>query len=89
MHQRYVETNIRLPKGSRKKTHGFSWLDDWDAIEDGDGKPLGMSITLPAWLYEGIVQGGGVLSIHEDYFLLMADPARQPCCPSHPVTLTE
>src|SRR4051812_21286524 len=29
-----------------------------------------MSITLPAWLYEGIVQGGGVLSIHEDYFLL-------------------
>jgi len=66
----YVETNIRLPKGSRKKTHGFSWLDDWDALEDGDGKPLGMSITLPAWLYEGIVQGGGVLSIHEDYFLL-------------------
>ena len=29
-----------------------------------------MSLTLPAWLFEGIVQQGGVLSIHEDYFLL-------------------
>ena len=72
----YVETNIRLPEGSRKKTHGFSWLDDWDAIEDANGKPLGMSITLPPWLYEGITQGGGVLSIHEDYFLLTGGVAR-------------
>ena len=39
-------------------------------MEDENGKPLGMSITLPDWLYEGIIQGGGVLSIHEDYFLL-------------------
>src|SRR3712207_2859133 len=29
-----------------------------------------MSITLPDWLYEGIIQGGGVLRIHEDCFLL-------------------
>jgi len=65
----YVETNIRMPKGSRKNTHGFSWLNDWDSVEE-DGKPIGMSITLPPWLYDGIVQGGGVLSIHEDYFLL-------------------
>jgi plasmid replication initiation protein len=66
----YVETNIRVPKGSRKKTTGFHWLENWDAHEDEDGKPTGMSLTLPQWLYEGIVQGGGVLSIHEDYFLL-------------------
>jgi plasmid replication initiation protein len=66
----YVETNIRVPKGSRKKTTGFHWIEHWDSYEDEDGKPLHMSITLPAWLYEGIVQGGGVLSIHEDYFLL-------------------
>jgi plasmid replication initiation protein len=66
----YVETNIRVPKGSRKKVAGFHWVEHWDSYEDGNGKPTGMSITLPAWLYEGIVQGGGVLSIHEDYFLL-------------------
>jgi plasmid replication initiation protein len=29
-----------------------------------------MSITLSEWLYEGIIEEGGILSIHEDYFLL-------------------
>jgi plasmid replication initiation protein len=66
----YAETNIRVPKGSRKKTVGFHWIEHWDSLEDQDRKPLHMSITLPVWLYEGITQGGGVLSIHEDYFLL-------------------
>ena len=66
----YVETNIRVPKGSRKKIVGFHWVEQWDSHEDEDGRPTGMSLTLPAWLYEGIIEGGGVLSIHEDYFLL-------------------
>jgi plasmid replication initiation protein len=65
----YVETNIRVPVGSRKGVVGFHWLEHWDAHEDRDGRPTGMSLTLPLWLYDGI-QGGGVLSIHEDYFLL-------------------
>ncbi|MGH7097084.1 MAG: replication initiator protein A [Stellaceae bacterium] len=66
----YVETNIRVSKGSRKKVAGFHWIEHWDAYEDEAGRPIGMSVTLPDWLYEGIVQSGGVLSIHEDYFLL-------------------
>jgi plasmid replication initiation protein len=66
----YVETNIRVPKGSRKKLTGFHWIEHWDSYEDEDGKPLGMSITLPKWLYDGIIEDGLVLSIHEDYFLL-------------------
>ncbi|MGI4801909.1 MAG: replication initiator protein A [Janthinobacterium lividum] len=66
----YVETNIRVPKGSRKKTTGFHWLEDWDAHEDEDGKPTGMSLTLPRWLYDGIVEKGMVLTIHEDYFTI-------------------
>src|SRR3954467_13152807 len=66
----YVETNIRVPKGSRKKTTGFHWLEDWDAHEDEDGKPTGMSMTLPRWLFDGIVEKGMVLTIHEDYFVL-------------------
>jgi plasmid replication initiation protein len=63
----YVETNIR---NSRRKVAGFTWISTWETLEDKDGKPIGMSMTLPDWLYEGIRQGGGVLSIHEDYFLL-------------------
>src|SRR5205807_708683 len=72
----YVETNIRVPKGSRKKVAGFHWIEHWDAYEDDQGRPIGMSVTLPDWLYDGIVQGGGVLSIHEDYFLLTVDDPR-------------
>ena len=29
-----------------------------------------MTITLPDWLFNGILMKGGVLTIHEDYFLL-------------------
>lgn len=66
----YVETNIRVPKGSRRKTTGFHWLEGWDAHEDEDGKPTGMSLTLPRWLFDGIVEKGMVLTIHEDYFTI-------------------
>jgi hypothetical protein len=42
----YVETNIRVPRGSRKKTVGFHWVEHWDSYEDATGKPLHMSITI-------------------------------------------
>ena len=29
-----------------------------------------MTMTLPDWLYSGVLMRGGVLTIHEDYFLL-------------------
>ena len=29
-----------------------------------------MTLPLPDWLFEGILMKGGVLTIHEDYFLL-------------------
>ena len=29
-----------------------------------------MTMTLPDWLYSGVLMKGGVLTIHEDYFLL-------------------
>jgi plasmid replication initiation protein len=29
-----------------------------------------MTLTLPDWLFDGLVMKGGVLTIHEDYFLL-------------------
>src|SRR3954452_22848409 len=63
-----VETNIR-PLGLTKRA-SFHWVEKWTAEEAPDGKPLGMTITLAEWLYKGIVEEGGILCIHEDYFLL-------------------
>lgn len=65
----YIQTSIRIPDGSRKATTDFHWIEQWDSLEE-EGRPMGMSLTLPDWLYNGIVQGGGVLTIHPDYFLL-------------------
>jgi len=70
-----IDTNIRPEKGGKKRS-SFSWIDSWGAEEGPDGKPVAMWITLSNWLYEGIVQDGGVLSIHEDYFLLTGGVAR-------------
>ncbi|RIK69014.1 MAG: replication protein A [Planctomycetota bacterium] len=64
-----VRTNIR--SDGRKKFASFHWLESWtETIDERSGEPTGMTITLPDWLYDGIVQRGGVLTIHEDYFLL-------------------
>lgn len=64
-----VRTNIRT--AGKKKFTSFHWLDSWnETIDTATGEPTGMTITLPDWLYNGIVERGGVLTIHEDYFLL-------------------
>ncbi|HVX13100.1 MAG TPA: replication initiator protein A [Pirellulales bacterium] len=64
-----VRTNIRA--AGQKKFASFHWLESWtETIDEKTGEPTGMTITLPDWIYEGIVEQGGVLTIHEDYFLL-------------------
>ena len=64
-----VRTNIRAE--GTKKFASFHWLESWtETIDERTGEPTGMTLTLPDWLYDGIVGGGGVLTIHEDYFLL-------------------
>jgi plasmid replication initiation protein len=67
LHSTSVTTNIRQ-RGT--KARAFHWIEEYTSAEDEQSRPLGMSITLPRWLYDGIVQAGGVLSIHPDYFLL-------------------
>ena len=64
-----VETNIRPMWGGMKRG-SFGWIDQWTAEESQDGLPVAMSITVSEWLYEGIIEEGGILGIHEDYFLL-------------------
>ncbi len=64
-----VRTNIRAE--GKQKFSSFHWLESWtETIDATTGEPTGMTMTLPDWLYDGIVQRGGVLTIHEDYFLL-------------------
>lgn len=64
-----VRTNIRTQ--GKRKTASFHWLESWtETINEATGEPTGMTITLPDWLYAGIVQDRLVLTIHEDYFLL-------------------
>ena len=64
-----VRTNIRT--ANRKKTASFHWLETWTEEQVGpSGEPTGMTITIPEWFYAGIVDRGGVLTIHQDYFLL-------------------
>jgi plasmid replication initiation protein len=64
-----VRTNIRAE--GRKKTASFHWLESWTEVTDEQsGETTGMTMTLPDWLFQGIIMKGGVLTIHEDYFLL-------------------
>ncbi len=64
-----VQTNIRAE--GKKLFSSFHWLEGWsETIDEKTGEPTGMTITLPDWLYTGITERGGVLTIHEDYFLL-------------------
>ncbi len=64
-----VRTNIRA--GSKHKTASFHWVESWtESVDEQTGDTAGMTVTLPDWLYRGIVERGGVLTIHEDYFLL-------------------
>jgi len=64
-----VRTNIRSE--GKKKGASFHWLESWTELtNEKTGDPSGMTLTLPDWLYDGILMKGGVLTIHEDYFLL-------------------
>jgi plasmid replication initiation protein len=64
-----VQTNIRAE--GKKKTASFHWLESWtEVIDEQTGETTGMTLTLPDWLFDGILMKGGVLTIHEDYFLL-------------------
>jgi plasmid replication initiation protein len=70
-----VRTNIRAD--GKKKFASFHWLGGWKEVVDvATGEPTGMTMTLPDWLFDGIVMKGGVLTIHEDYFLLTGGVGR-------------
>jgi plasmid replication initiation protein len=64
-----VKTNIRAGDIGKRQT--FGWLDSWrEIVNERTGKSLMMELTVPDWVYKGILQHSGVLAIHEDYFQL-------------------
>ncbi len=64
-----VRTNIRAQ--GKQKFASFHWLESWtETINEVSGEPTGMTITLADWLYDGVIERGGALTIHEDYFML-------------------
>jgi plasmid replication initiation protein len=64
-----VRTNIRAE--GKKKYASFHWLESWtEVVDEATGETLGMTMTIPEWLFNGVVMKGGILTIHEDYFLL-------------------
>lgn len=69
LHSTSVSTNIRA--GGYKKTAMFHWLEGWREItNEGTGKTMMMEMTIPNWLYRGVLARGGALAIHQDYFQL-------------------
>jgi plasmid replication initiation protein len=64
-----VKTNIRAGDIGKRQT--FGWLDSWrELVNERTGKTLMMELTVPDWIFKGILKHTGVLSIHEDYFQL-------------------
>lgn len=67
----YVETSIEHKPTKREYgLSGFHWIEKWGEYVDEHGRPAGVSVTLPEWLYHGILNKRSVLSIHRDYFQL-------------------
>lgn len=63
-----VATSIRQTNG--RHLHRFSWLSGWKERVDRYGRPLGIELVLPEWLYAGVLEASLVLTIDPAYFSL-------------------
>ncbi len=63
-----VTTSIRA-SGARH-LHQFSWLSEWKVLADADGRPEGISMILPDWFYDGLLDSSLVLTLDPVYFQL-------------------
>ncbi|WP_068879166.1 replication initiator protein A, partial [Phenylobacterium sp. CCH12-B4] len=71
-----VETNIRA---GRRKYAAFKWIEDTEgegSSEDDPDQLKSISLTVPRWLYNGLLGAGGVLTLDREYFLLTSGVER-------------
>lgn len=61
-----VLTSIRQPNGTRR--HRFSWVNEWTERADRDGRPRGLDVVLPDWLYAALLDDALVQTIDRAYF---------------------
>jgi plasmid replication initiation protein len=62
-----VETSIRADRRRRKAM--FGWLETWTHETDAEtGASRGMTLTLPQWVYQAVVNERAVLAVPREYF---------------------
>ncbi|CDZ68330.1 Conserved hypothetical replication initiator and transcription repressor protein [Neorhizobium galegae bv. orientalis] len=61
-----ISTTIRQPlEGGSQR---FSWINEWKELTDRNGRPQGIELFLPDWLYRAALDDRGVLTIDRAYF---------------------
>jgi plasmid replication initiation protein len=63
-----VVTSIR--QTTARRMHRFSWISEWKELASVSGRPLGIELVVPDWLYAAITDRTRVLTIHPGYFEL-------------------
>ncbi len=61
-----VSTTIRQPAEGRR--HRFSWINEWKERTDRNGRPDGIEMIVPDWLYQAVREDVLVLTIDRAYF---------------------
>jgi plasmid replication initiation protein len=70
-----IETNIRVASTARKSS--FHLLERWDHVTDATtGRSRGMTLTVPQWMFDGVVKERDVLAIPPEYFDISSGIAR-------------
>lgn len=63
-----VVTSLR--QVTRRRMQRFSWISEWEERADGKGRPLGLELVLPDWLYAASEDPALVLRLDRGYFAL-------------------
>jgi plasmid replication initiation protein len=61
-----VATTLR--QLTERRMHRFSWVNEWKERADGQGRPLGLELIIPDWLYAAVLNDALVLTIDRAYF---------------------
>ena len=63
-----IATSIRQP--TERRMHRFSWINEWKERADHRGRPLGLELIVPDWVYAAVLDDALVLTIDRNYFRL-------------------
>ena len=62
-----VATTLRQPAHA-----SFLWVNEWkECAADGHGRPLGIELIIPDWLYAAVLNDALLLTIDRSYFGLI------------------